>query len=226
MERRYIPNAFSPTMRLASNQARVAAALSGVRVGRLGNLGTDPAPVDPLAELEANYQANHQPNPITDWQHVPDPVNPVELYPYSIPVLTVQCAMNAHGQKDSQGRALATDGQWGPNTSFALGRFLGSFFGTLALNWSVSADHRTISFKNSSYPAELRHRCSTGAVPDATLPPPDAPPVHQTPPPITLPPVVESKTDMTTWLLAGAAAVAVGVGAWLFLKKNKKGRKS
>ena len=90
----------------------------------------------------------------------------------------------------------------------------------------MSADHRTISFKNSSYPAELRHRCSTGAVPDATLPPPDAPPVHQTPPPITLPPVVESKTDMTTWLLAGAAAVAVGVGAWLFLKKNKKGRKS
>lgn len=226
MERRYIPNAFSPTMRLASNQARVAAALSGVRVGRLGNLGTDPAPVDPLAELEANYQRDHQPNPITDWQHVPDPVNPVELYPYSIPVLTAQCALIAHGQKDSQGRALNPDGQWGPNTSFALGRFLGSFFGTLALNWSVSADHRTISFKNSSYPAELRRRCSTGAVPDATPPPPGTPPDATPPPTITLPPLEEPKTDWTTWLLVGAAAVAVGTGAWLFLKKKKKGRKS
>lgn len=202
MERRYIPNAFSPTMRLASNQARVAAALSGVR-----GLGTGPS--------DAGYTASP-----------------------TVSTAAIQCALNHHAVPVGGATAytpLSTDGKWGNNTSRALESFRIALIAsapTLAEGDAlVSATGGRAVFASAlatsvTLPSALKDALFAGAAACVTAtgdaPPRRTPARHSDTPPAVLPPVVESKTDMTTWLLAGAAAVAVGVGAWLFLKK--KGR--
>lgn len=203
MERRYIPNAFSPTMRLASNQARVAAALSGVR-----GLGTGPS--------DAGYTASP-----------------------TVSTAAVQCALNHHAVPVGGATAyalLGTDGKWGPHTSRALESFRIALIASaptlaegdaLASATGGRAVFATAGATQVTLPAALHDGLFAGAASCANATaaaPPRRTPADGRPPPVVRPPVVQGpKTDMTTWLLAGAAAVAVGTGAWLFLKK-KKGR--
>jgi hypothetical protein len=108
------------------------------------------------------------------------------------------------------------DGQWGPNTSYVLGRFLGREYGAAALTWAVSADHRSVAFRSRVQVDALRALCPEGGIQThapAPSPVTDAPPaLVQTP----------EKSSWTTWLLGGAAAVAVGTIGWVIFKKKKR----
>jgi len=163
--------------------------------------GAQASSADPLAELEAAYNASHAPNEITDWQRQPHPLTTDPEYPYAISVRTVQCALNAINRGSSTAQ-LAVDGVWGPQTRTALFYTLAS-----AEAYQLSDGGRTVAFRSAGIPRMLRERCPQSTTPQVT--PPGVPAVQK---------------DWTTWLLLGAVAVAAGTIGWVALGKKRKRR--